>query len=880
MAKGYTIAEQTSYALHPQWGPEAFEKPKPKTTRSSYSSTSSTASDRRATVAGENTVIPFVYGTDRIGGKIVAATLKSNKWYVLYAWCTGEVEEISSIRSGGKLAYSLAGDPLEISGVTWTHYAGTTTQTADPTLASAITDFDDDMVAIVEGIPVGICYSVAVYAASQDFLQMDAEIKGAKLYDPRDASTAHSSNPALALADFITSTTYGLGRDIDWDSVKVAANYCDEDLGGGEIRRTLNYAFTKATKVKNVLETLRGYAGCFVTMRNGIYYLTPDKVNTIGGEIQEDYSIFASDIVADTLTLATKDLRNVPTVVRVSYTDTSTTEWTDKEAVVKVPGVDAGTVARRESVIKMPGLNRYSQAYREAIERINYGQLVDLEAGFDSFDEQLKSEAGDVIRLTHPIGITSKPMRVLSVVNISPGRWRLSVEELDQGVYSDEVQTEPSYSDTELPDPFDPPAVENLAAAEELYQKENGTYSSRAHITWDAGNSYPYASSYQVEVYDNSDSTLVVTANVTATEFTTASLAESHTYTIQVRTISTAGTASAWTNLSNFTLQGKTLVPGDVPSLAGLEVGGEVHLSWEPATDIDIWRYEVRYGSVGVTWANSTLIDRVDALRLTTKTIAEGNYDFLVKAIDSVQQYSTTEARKTLYVSLDNDSFLVDTHNFSAPTLTNVHDYLLTRIDDKTRYLSTNNDSIASMFPNAMSTYTNPVADYHTSVSTILLTETWDIGAQVAGDWRIVYDVTALSGSYVIQMELSTDNIAWTSYTSGTAKTTARYARVRITTSGTDTAYTVSPLTVRVNAVPNEESGSSTSLSSGGKQITLTSNYTLAHTIIVTPIGTSSLSAVVDNILVTGSTDTFDVYIFNSSGTQVANDFLWTFKGV
>jgi hypothetical protein len=32
--------------------------------------------------------------------------------------------------------------------------------------------------------------------------------------------------------------------------------------------------------------------------------------------------------------------------------------------------------------------------------------------------------------------------------------------------------------------------------------------------------------------------------------------------------------------------------------LTGYEVGGEVRLRWEPATDIDIWRYEIRWGAV------------------------------------------------------------------------------------------------------------------------------------------------------------------------------------------------------------------------------------------------------------------------------------------
>ena len=60
-----------------------------------------------------------------------------------------------------------------------------------------------------------------------------AIVKGVNtIYDPRGAtSTGWSDNPALCLANYLTDTEFGVGiptSKIDWDSVEVAADACDE----------------------------------------------------------------------------------------------------------------------------------------------------------------------------------------------------------------------------------------------------------------------------------------------------------------------------------------------------------------------------------------------------------------------------------------------------------------------------------------------------------------------------------------------------------------------------------------------------------------------------------------------------------------------------
>lgn len=58
-------------------------------------------------------------------------------------------------------------------------------------------------------------------------------VKGKKLYDPRDSSTAWSDNPALMIRDYLTNTDYGCGvstDEIDGTSIITSANRCDSTV--------------------------------------------------------------------------------------------------------------------------------------------------------------------------------------------------------------------------------------------------------------------------------------------------------------------------------------------------------------------------------------------------------------------------------------------------------------------------------------------------------------------------------------------------------------------------------------------------------------------------------------------------------------------------
>lgn len=403
--------------------------------------------------------------------------------------------------------------------------------------------------------------------------------------------------------------------------------------------------------------------------------------------------------LADTLSLRKLRRRDAPTVVTVRYTDATVTPWAERSATAYAAGVLAGTTPRRESSVALPGIQSYAQAYREAVERLNHFTLEDLEVSWEAFDEALAVERGDVGSVTHPVGLSDKLVRVTDIRASGPGRYRITAREYDPAAYSDAVEVGPTWQDTALPSPTNPPSLSGLAAVEEVYQLDNGTYASRLRVTWTAV-TWPFLAGYRVEVYRLG--ALIDSATVAGAVYASAAVQEGVEYVVRVAAATTIGTLGAWAQ-ANITPAGKYLVPGNVPSATAFEAGGRVYLSWQPAVDLDIWRYEVRYGTTGGAWDTATLIDRVDGLRLISDQIPTGTWRLYVKALDSVGQYSASAATYDVTVTSDASAFLVSSYDSTTPTWQNWLTYTEAFSNAAWSYtaegLTVNDDAISGPFP-------------------------------------------------------------------------------------------------------------------------------------------------------------------------------------
>lgn len=177
----------------------------------------------------------IIYGKVRVGGALVyeASSGTDNKFlHRVIAFSGHEIESFEGIYFNDELITLSGNDvtsPSRFNGkIKIETRLGTDTQTAVTNL-SPPSEWDSDCKLL------GISYIYIRYEYDQDAFadgipNITALIKGKKVYDPRTSTTAWSSNPALCLRDYLTSS-YGLAENtynIDDTVISTAANVCDQ----------------------------------------------------------------------------------------------------------------------------------------------------------------------------------------------------------------------------------------------------------------------------------------------------------------------------------------------------------------------------------------------------------------------------------------------------------------------------------------------------------------------------------------------------------------------------------------------------------------------------------------------------------------------------
>ena len=238
------------------------------------------------------------------------------------------------------------------SGVASNHYVGTTSQTADGLLSAAITSYTDTLVLSTPGGSIGVCYSVYQYTGThyRDFPQFIAQIKGMKV-----DGGAWSATPALCLKDFIENDIYGQGDTTDATSFATLETDNDTNVTT-EPRRTIDISINRPLPCTQWIKILGAYCSCWPFREGNTWKVASDRPRST------DHTLTTTDWVRGSFATQIARAANIPTVVKVKYTDTTETIWREREAIAKLAGVSAGTVPTRTSVVNLTGVTKYSQA--------------------------------------------------------------------------------------------------------------------------------------------------------------------------------------------------------------------------------------------------------------------------------------------------------------------------------------------------------------------------------------------------------------------------------------------------------------------------------------------------------------------------------------
>jgi predicted phage tail protein len=270
---------------------------------------------------------------------------------------------------------------------------------------------------------------------------------------------------------------------------------------------------------------------------------------------------------------------------------------------------------------------------------------------------QVASASGNTVNLAAPISAAPQPgaQWIMSASSVEAQTFRvLSAVEQDQGIVEiTALRHDPDKYDavenglvlqprdiTELT-PV-PAAPTDLVAAENLY-----TYQAEVRAMVNIGWSNVHgASTYRVQW--SKDDGNFAEAITSTSDYDILDITPG-TFVVRVYSIGPTGKQSATYAEATITALGKTAPPANVVNLASsIDKDIGVTLTWDKVADLDLDVYEIRQGT---NWDTATVIGQVKATVYTLGYIPTGGQTYLVKALDTTGNYSTTAAAITVSLS-------------------------------------------------------------------------------------------------------------------------------------------------------------------------------------------------------------------------------------
>lgn len=492
------------------------------------------------------------------------------------------------------------------------------------------------------------------------------EIQGKKCYDPRTATTVWTQNAALCLADFLMDTKHGLGipyAAIDSATLIAAANICDEPVvlagGGTEPRYTINGYFDATLDPFSVIkDMLLAMAGILVRTE-GKWYILPASWRSSSGTLTDSDFIGPIDVSAK---ITRQNNFNAIKGQFISPND----DWKSTDYV---PVTNAYYLARDGGIRLWEQVNYQFVTSEATAQRLGKIQLEKIRQGI-SFRAQCslaayRFKAGDTIQVTlASYGWTAKPFEILNcTINF----------DLEKGIYCDisAQETAPEIyawnngqetvrdiaPDTTLPDPFTtlpPTGLTLTSGTAELYIREDGTVFSRLKAAWTAPNDVFVTSggSYDLQYKRSADGSWSQSTPLDgeATFYRILDVQDGQAYDVRIRSRNSLNVVSEWVTVTGHVVVGKTAPPLNVTGFAGTIVAYGIQLGWDSNIvrgDIDLAYYIVKQGN---SWATGTEIGRPTANGLRVETRTAGTHQFLIKAVDTSGNESTTAVVTTVTI--------------------------------------------------------------------------------------------------------------------------------------------------------------------------------------------------------------------------------------
>lgn len=551
----------------------------------------------------------MVYGRARVGGSIVYldSTGTDNEYMHMVIAVAGHAidayEEVwfndEKIWDGGSFVGSWA------TYVDLNFHDGTQT-TADANLVSRSTQWTTNH----KLLDTAYIYVRLKYDAEQftnGLPNISTVIRGKKVYNPANSTTAWSQNPALIVRDYLLDSKYGLAEDasnINAASVSTAQTLCDQDVslsaGGTQKRYVCDGVIdTGNSREANIESLLSSMAGRLIHS-GGEYFISGSAYVTPTVTIDE------SVLVGAISTQTKQSRRSIYNGVKGVFLSEE-----DNYILADYPAQISSTYSSADGdpiYLDMPLPTTTNNVRAQRIAKLALLQSrqqtqVTLPCNLAA----LKFKAGDNIMVTNAkIGWSAKVFQVTGYNFALGGDGSIIVNveaiETASAIYDWASSDEEDYlsgGEVDLYDGRTVAAPTSFAGTASTATNLDGTIAPQIVSTWTASaDAFVVKYDYQWST-NNSDWN---SFDVEGTQFTISPTIGAATYYTRVRAVNELGVRSAFVT-ANVTAIGDTTAPAVVGSPSATGGQGSITLAWTNPADKDFSNAEIyRSNTTGGTY--------------------------------------------------------------------------------------------------------------------------------------------------------------------------------------------------------------------------------------------------------------------------------------
>jgi len=641
----------------------------------------------------------YVYGTVRKGGNIafIDSTGTDNTFlHMLIAVAGNTVDEISTIYINDETV-SIDGSG-DVTSARWLDedngktirikkYTGSQTS-ADIGLARATSANSKFIGAGIAYLYVRMKYDADVFAGGVP--TFTAIVKGAKVFDPRDSSTAHSANAALCIRDYITSA-YGLAdSQVDDTYFASAANDCDEAVakagGGTQARYTIDGVVNSASTIGNVLQDM--IAAC-----NGTLFFSGGKWKLKVGVFEASVKSFTLDDLRSDITLPTRNSRRdiFNEVVGKFIDEDSDYIEADYPAITSATFLAQDNGIENTIDLPLPMVTNGARAQRiakQTLFRAREQMIFSAEFGLAA----MGVEVGDVIDLTiDNYGWAAKTFEVASwklLLSDTGGvRVGMTLRESSSAAYGWDAEEQAIISnDTNLPAYNVAPTVGLSLSAELRLVNEQVVGALLVDVT----SASDQVDQFEAQYRKTGDANFISLGRSTSNIFEAIGITDGN-FDARARSINGLGVRGPWRTVSSFYATLFATPPQDVDDFAANVVGNTVHLTWTPVSDLDLSHYKIRYATekTGASYQNARDLVAKVSRPANSITVPAQTGTYFIKAVDKLGMVSEGFASIVVDINTaDIDGLNVIETLTQNPAFTGAKSSVVLLNDDGVNYLA------------------------------------------------------------------------------------------------------------------------------------------------------------------------------------------------